>query len=308
MPNTSSSLGRRLLAFLLEIVGFVLLAVSLATVLMAVVEILTRDADLTDVGALIAAWSCILLAGLAAVWVMDRLRDHWGWAALGFGFNRWRYGLLLGGAVAGGVLLTSFGVLWLGGWVQVVRTDFQASALLAWAAFFVVQPLAEEVVMRSFLQNKLDFYFGHGVALWGSALVFGAMHLSNAGFTWLGGLNIVVGGLLMGQLYVMAQHIWAPFAMHAVWNFLQSTVLGFAVSGVETYRWLHLRLDGPDWLTGGAFGLEGSAISIGLLAACCVALWSRSQGRTPMGMARATVVEADDAPTAVIQSPFDDER
>ncbi len=284
MPTTPPPFWKRLLVFLLEVVAFVLLAGSLLVLLFALVEPLrVRLAD-TEVGVFLLQWSCGLVAFVAAVWLPDRLQRRWGWAALGFGGQRVGYGLGLGAAIGAGVLLLSFGVLLCGGWVQVVAAHWVAGELLAWAVFFLVQPLAEEVVMRSFLHNRLDVHFGPRVALVVSALVFGILHASNVGITWLAGLNIVVGGLVMGQLYALARNIWAPYAMHAVWNFLQSTVLGFAVSGMDTYHWLHLRISGPAWLTGGAFGLEGSALTVLLLVACSVWLWPRSLGRTPAGM------------------------
>lgn len=283
MPTIPPPYWKRLLIFLLEAVVFVLLAVSVTVLLFALVEPLRVRLAGSDVGTYLLQWSCALVAFVAAVWLPDRLQRRTGWAALGFGGQRLWQGLGWGAAIGGGVLLLSFGVLLGGGWVQVVDTRWVAAELLAWAVFFLVQPLAEEVVMRSFLHNRLDVHFGPRVALLASALVFGILHASNAGITWLAGLNIVVGGLVMGQLYTWARHVWAPFAMHAVWNFLQSTVLGFAVSGMDTYHWLHLRISGPAWLTGGAFGLEGSALTVLLLLACSIWLWSRSMGRTPAG-------------------------
>ncbi|MEZ4986410.1 MAG: CPBP family intramembrane glutamic endopeptidase [Saprospiraceae bacterium] len=113
-----------------------------------------------------------------------------------------------------------------------------------------------------FLQNQIDRFFGNQIALLATAIVFGAMHIDNEGFTWVAGLQIVTGGYLMGQLYASAGNVWAPYAFHAVWNFVQSVVLGFAVSGVGTYRILQLSTHGPDWLTGGSFGLEGSILTL----------------------------------------------
>lgn len=284
MPTTPPPFWKRLLTFLLEAVAFVLLAGSLLVLLFALVEPLLVRLAGSEVSVLLLQWGCGLAAFVAAVWLLDRLRHRSGWAALGFDGRRIGYGLGLGAAIGAGVLLLSFVLLLLGGWVQVVAARWVATELLAWAAFFLVQPLAEEVVMRSFLHNRLDVHFGPRTALLVSALVFGILHASNEGITWLAGLNIVVGGLVMGQLYALAGHIWAPYAMHAVWNFLQSTVLGFAVSGMDTYHWLHLHISGPAWLTGGAFGLEGSALTVLLLVVCSVWLWPRSQGRTPAGM------------------------
>ena len=85
----------------------------------------------------------------------------------------------------------------------------------------------------------------------------------------------------MGQLYLFTQNIWAPFAMHAIWNFLQSTVLGFAVSGMETYRVLQLEISGPEWLTGGDFGIEGSLLSVLFILAAIIYFWPSASNEAP---------------------------
>jgi hypothetical protein len=173
-------------------------------------------------------------------------------------------------------------VLWIGGWVEVLNIDFQLGLFLSWLLFFLVQPLAEEVVMRTFLQSQTHHYFGPQAGLIITALVFGLLHSDNENFSWIAGLEITAGGYLMGLLYLHTQSIWGPYLMHASWNFLQSTVLGFAVSGMDTYRVLKLKIDGPEWLTGGDFGIEGSVLSLLLLLAAIAWFWPASQAALPL--------------------------
>jgi uncharacterized protein len=57
-----------------------------------------------------------------------------------------------------------------------------------------------------------------------------------------------------------------------------------ALPGVEEWRAIapfESRYNGPDWLTGGAFGPEDSVITIGIVVACLSALfyWARRQNR-----------------------------
>jgi uncharacterized protein len=50
--------------------------------------------------------------------------------------------------------------------------------------------------------------------------------------------------------------------VHMGWNFTQGAVFGSAVSGTSTGSWLKGSFTGPDWLTGGAFGVEGSVVTV----------------------------------------------
>ncbi|MEM1216635.1 MAG: CPBP family intramembrane glutamic endopeptidase, partial [Bacteroidota bacterium] len=164
--------------------------------------------------------------------------------------------------LAGLLLGLAFGLLVLGGWVKVVATNWQWSLVASWLLFFLVQPLAEEVVMRSFLQQQFAQAAGQQLALIATALVFAFTHAGNDNFGSLAGLQIFAGGYFIGQLFLRTGSLWAPYLFHAAWNFFQSTLLGFAVSGLNIYSVLQLDISGPAWLTGGRFGLEGSVLTL----------------------------------------------
>ena len=52
-------------------------------------------------------------------------------------------------------------------------------------------------------------------------------------------------------------------AQHGTWNYLQGNLLGFQVSGTgaDVSIFSFTMGSGPDWLTGGEFGAEGSIIT-----------------------------------------------
>jgi hypothetical protein len=66
--------------------------------------------------------------------------------------------------------------------------------------------------------------------------------------------------LLLGLAYVKTRRLALPMGIHLGWNWAQGSLLGFGVSGtMDTRGWLNPVFDGrPEWLTGGAFGLEAS--------------------------------------------------
>ena len=80
--------------------------------------------------------------------------------------------------------------------------------------------------------------------------------------TFLSVLNIILDGVLAGLLFIYTDSIWLVVAQHGTWNYVQGNLLGFQVSGTgaDASIFSFTMGDGPDWLTGGAFGAEGSII------------------------------------------------
>lgn len=168
------------------------------------------------------------------------------------------------GAVLGGLLMAAPAlVLTLGGWVQweVARPNPSAlgSAILLMAGVAV----AEELLFRGVLFQRLIA----GIGLWPAQLVIGAFfvltHLGNPGMEgatkiWAG-VNIFAASVLFGLAYVRTQSLALPIGLHFMANVTQGVLLGFGVSGaVEPSLLVPVRVVGMDWLTGGAFGLEAS--------------------------------------------------
>ena len=58
------------------------------------------------------------------------------------------------------------------------------------------------------------------------------------------------------------------WAVHFSWNYMQTGVFGMNNSGLAQGGFITPLLSGPDWLTGGAFGLEGSWVK-SYCKSCC---------------------------------------
>ncbi len=107
--------------------------------------------------------------------------------------------------------------------------------------------------------------FSEAVGFWPAALLssaaFAAAHLGNAGETPLGIINAGLFGLVLAYSLKRTGSLWFALGFHAAWNFTQSSVLGLANSvSVAQGRLFDLTLSGPDYLTGGNAGPEGSVI------------------------------------------------
>lgn len=118
----------------------------------------------------------------------------------------------------------------------------------------------EEIIFRGILFRIIEEKLGSYMALIISALIFGVLHLGNPNSTFSLGIGLAIqAGLLLGVVYMYSRSLWLPIALHFAWNFTQSAIFGANVSGNEISRTLITsRIEGPEWLTGGAFGPEGS--------------------------------------------------
>jgi hypothetical protein len=116
------------------------------------------------------------------------------------------------------------------------------------------------------------------VALVLSSAIFGAVHLFNPGATLVSGLAISVeAGILLGVTFMVTRRLWLCIGLHAAWNFVQGSVFSVPVSGFDSVGLFAGRLEGPDWLTEGKFGVEGSVVAVVLSLCLATFLFYRAK-------------------------------
>jgi membrane protease YdiL (CAAX protease family) len=190
-------------------------------------------------------------------------------------------GLLLGGVLIAAVVAV---LALLGAYtVQSVGSaaDF-ARVFVEMMPKVVVGAVIEELLFRLIALRLLERSLGTVWALGISSVLFGLAHLGNAGASPLIGLMLGIElGLLLGAAYVLTRRLWLCVGVHLAWNFVQGAVFAISVSGHTDEGWLQASLKGPDWLTGGAFGIEGSVLSFVLClgAAAWLLVKAHREGR-----------------------------
>lgn len=122
----------------------------------------------------------------------------------------------------------------------------------------------EELLFRGVLFSAVESWFGSWVALLVSSLVFGLTHLMNPEATLEGALFIAVeAGILLAAAYMLTRRLWLSMGFHVAWNYTQSAIFSGIVSGNEAAAGLvRSTIDGPDYLTGGNFGVESSVLAL----------------------------------------------
>jgi len=132
--------------------------------------------------------------------------------------------------------------------------------LAALLAAFLLQGGVEEWVFRGYIYRALRERWRRGTAVLASSLLFAALHAANPGFSAMALVNVFLFGAVFALLVERTGSLWSATLAHGVWNFAVSCLLSLPVSGVRLPHLLVLSVHGPDLLTGGAFGPEGSLL------------------------------------------------
>ncbi|WP_028449893.1 CPBP family intramembrane glutamic endopeptidase [Chitinibacter tainanensis] len=132
----------------------------------------------------------------------------------------------------------------------------------------------EELLFRGALFLSLERWLGSWIALVVSALVFGLTHLTNPAATLEGALFIAVeAGILLAAAVMLTRRLWLSIGFHLAWNYTQSAIFSGIVSGNAPQQGLiRSTMQGPNWLTGGQFGVESSILALTVCTATGIIL------------------------------------
>ena len=167
-----------------------------------------------------------------------------------------------GFAIGGGIVVIMVLLMTVLTYYTVDSTD---SLELLLHAFFMfgIGALLQEMVFRGILFRNIEELLGSWAALVVVAVVFGLVHLGNTNATIWTSLAIMGGDLALTGAYMLTRRIWLVWGIHFGWNFFQDGVFGMPNSGVTNLKsWIKPAIDGPEWITGGSFGIEASYIAI----------------------------------------------
>jgi membrane protease YdiL (CAAX protease family) len=214
---------------------------------------------------------CIDLVGaFFAAWLMSRFEGR----RLGeYGLpGRAAFGKLFWqGALFGLIeISTVLGVIAALGGYRFGEVAIQGSDVWRWAILWTVVFLAvgfyEEFAFRGYIQ----FTLAQGVGFWPAAivlsLVFGVMHATNPGESWVGLAGVVVSGLFWCLTLRRTGSLWFAVGMHASFDFAETFLYSVPDSGMIFPGHLsNATLHGPTWLTGGTAGPEASVLDFVVL-------------------------------------------
>ena len=164
-----------------------------------------------------------------------------------------------------------------------------------WAVMFLLVGLFEEFLMRGYSQ----FTLARGIGFWPAAVVlsctFGLIHLRNGGEQWMGLLAAGLIGFFFCLTLRRTGNLWFAVGFHAAWDWGETYFYSVPDSGmVAPGHLLSSSLQGPQWLSGGSVGPEGSVLCFAVIGLVWIAFDRTYPARVCVGsQARALPATAD---------------
>ncbi|MCP4706105.1 MAG: CPBP family intramembrane metalloprotease [candidate division Zixibacteria bacterium] len=183
--------------------------------------------------------------------------------ALEFSFTNGLKESLLGLVLGGGLItilvlfLASLGYYKIGSLSADWTIIFKGVFSIGMAAF------VEELFFRLIIFKLTEEFCGSWIALVTSVIYFGFAHAGNPNATlWTSVAVGVEAGVLLTAAYMLTRTIWFPLMIHFGWNYFQAKIFGVTTSGITIEGLIIPSIEGPEWITGGAFGIEASVVAV----------------------------------------------
>ncbi|RED25050.1 hypothetical protein BD847_1793 [Flavobacterium cutihirudinis] len=168
-------------------------------------------------------------------------------------------------------------VIYLNGSYSVLNINPISFILIPFTIMFTVA-IIEEILVRGIIFRIVEEKLGTYISLTISSVLFGVFHLANPNGTLISSICITMAGFMLGAAFVYSRNLWFPIALHFAWNFTQSGIYGAITSGNEkTNSLLNAKIQGPQFITGGEFGPEGSIQAILFCAVGAILLLALSR-------------------------------
>lgn len=187
-------------------------------------------------------------------------------------FNKNGGKLFAGILIGSGLQSLTILVIYLYGGFRIVAVNPVSILIIPFTVAFTIA-IIEEILLRGIVFRITEEKWGSTIALIISGVIFGGIHLINAHVTLISVLCTTFVGVLLAASYMYYRNLWLPIAIHFAWNFTQNGIFGAITSGNEkTSSLLTSKISGPEIITGGQFGPEGSiqAALVCLIAAILI--------------------------------------
>ena len=223
----------------------------------------------------------LLTAALGAGYLCVRYFEALPWRSLGLILHQgWFRDLVIGSVIGFVSLALAVGIAAAGNGLTFAVNDASVLSLgrsmIGSAAILIVAALAEEAIFRGYpLQTMVRAQLASlGVVL--TSVAFAFAHLGNPNVALVGTVtNTVLAGIWFAVGYLRTRSLWFPLGLHWAWNWALGWFFGIPVSGATLFAHPVLKAtdQGPAWLTGGSYGIEGGVAATVALLITTIFVW-----------------------------------
>jgi uncharacterized protein len=228
-----------------------------------------------------------------ATWIPLRFIDKRPFESIGLTFKgSWLKELSQGLLIGSGMISIVFIIEYFSGMVYIEffgLTFNQAAPIFVYSlCLYASVGYGEELMFRGYILQITAEGTNRLIAGGGFAILFALAHLGNPNVSVFGLINVGLAGVWLTIAYYKTNALWLPIGLHISWNFFQGFVYSFPVSGTTSAKEQIGKaiVNGPDWITGGAFGPEGGAITTVLLIASSAFIYFSPWFKTSDGVWR----------------------
>lgn len=159
--------------------------------------------------------------------------------------------------------------------------------ILAWGILWLITFLFVALFEEFFFRGYVLYTLADGIGFWPAAVILGlgfaAVHMGNSGETKIGIVAVVCFALFAATALWRTGNLWMAVGAHAGWDWGQSFFYGVNDSGFQAPgHLLNPHTQGPDWLTGGSVGPEGSVVTLILWVVLTIVVLVFYRPRSPM--------------------------
>jgi len=166
------------------------------------------------------------------------------------------------GSIIGILMFCSvLSVLYATGAYDMTGSDRWTVMLIPFFSMMAVS-LLEEILFHGIIFRILQDWLGSWRALAMSVTAYCVAQLMREDFTVLTVASVAATGLLLSAAYMVTGRLWLGIGIHFAWHFTQGAVFSSPVLGNEGSGIILGTFTGSDWLTGGPFGVSGSAVTV----------------------------------------------
>ncbi|SDG29498.1 MULTISPECIES: CPBP family intramembrane glutamic endopeptidase [unclassified Duganella] len=183
-------------------------------------------------------------------------------------------GVALGAALG----LTVAGILAAAGAFVITGTSDSFGFLLKSLPEQIMVACFEEIMFRAVVFRIVEQRWGTRAALLASMLLFGLAHLSNDNVSVMAIVMTCIASLVFCACYMKTRRLWLPIGAHFAWNSTYDGLFAVPMSGHTARGWLQVSMSGPEWLTGGGYGVEASVVTLIVWGAVAILMLRQRPG------------------------------